>query len=280
MMERFVDFKRIVLGLPHSATDYASVAFTAQLAELLGLDIVGLFVEDESLADLAALPCVRELRSLGGGWHPIDAEQLAQGTGRAAVEARRLFDGAAKALQIGTRFNLVKGSIADVIGSESTVDDIFAVIEPKNPAERVSHQYRQLVEGAFNGPAATLLVPSRISRRTGPVVAVVTSRQDPSLHAALGIATSSKERLIALAPPGMDRVAMARLAEASGVPVEWRPLASGETGDSELALLLSRINERFLVLSRARPHGLPPSQLAFGRGVPVLVTEPAKTEKS
>lgn len=280
-MQRFVDFKRIVLGLPHSATDYGSVAFTAQLAELLGLDIVGLFVEDENLADLAALPCVRELRSLGGGWHPIDASQLTQGTGQAAAAARRLFEGAAKALQTGTRFNLVKGSIADVIGSESTVDDIFAIIEPKNPAERVTHQYRQLLEGAFNAPAATLLVPSRISRRTGPVVAVATSGQDPSLHAALGIATSSKEQLIVLAPPGMDRVAIARLAEASGVPVDWRPLAGGGTGDSELALLLSRINERFLVLSRTRPNGgRPPSQLASGRGVPVLVTEPAKAEKS
>ena len=279
-MERFVDFKRMVLGLPHSSTDYASVAFTAQLAELLGLDIVGLFVEDESLMDLAALPCVRELRSLGGGWHPIDAAQLAQRAEKAAVEARRLFEGAAKALEIGTQFNRVKGSIADVIGSESTVDDIFAVIEPKNPAERVTHQYRQLLEGAFKAPATTLLVPSRIRRRTGPIVAVATSGQDPSLHAALGVATSSGEQLIVLAPPGMDRVAIARLAEASGVLVDWRPLAGGATSDSELALLLSRINERFLVLSRARPDGLPPSQLAFGRGVPVLVTEPANAEKS
>ena len=234
----------------------------------------------QSLADLAALPCVRELRSLGGGWHPIDAAQLAQGSWQAAAEARRLFEGAAKALQIGTRFSLVKGSIADVIGSESTVDDIFAVIEPKNPAERVTHQYRQLLEGAFNARAATLLVPSRISRRTGPVVAVATSGQDPSLHAALGIATSSKEQLIVLAPPGMDRVAVARLAEAGGVSVDWRPLAGGAANDPELALLLSRINERFLVLSRARPNGRPLSQLASGRGVPVLVTEPATAEKS
>jgi hypothetical protein len=74
------------------------------------------------------------------------------------------------------------------------------------------------------------------------------------------------------------RVAMERLAKASGVSVDWRPLAGEATGDSELALLLSRINERFLVLSRARPDGLPPSQLASGRGVPVLVTEPAKAK--
>ena len=212
-MERFVDYKRMVLGLPHSAPDYASVAFTAQLAELLGIDIVGLFVEDESLADLAALSCVRELRSLGGGWHPIDAAQLAQGAGHAAADARRLFQGAAKALRVGTRFNLAKGSIAEAIGSHSKIDDIIAVIEPRNPAERVTHQYRQLVESAFNAPAAMLLVPSRLSRSKGPIVAVARSAQDPSIHAALGIATSIKEQLIVLAPPDADREAMVRMAE-------------------------------------------------------------------
>lgn len=270
-MERSVDFKRMVLGLPHSATDYSSVAFTAQLAELLGLDIVGLFVEDENLTDLATLPCVRELRSLGGGWHPIDAAQLVQGRVQAAADARRLFEEAAKALRVGTRFNLAKGAMVDIIGSQSTVDDIVAVIEPKNPAERVTHQYRQLIDGAFNAPAATLLVPSRISRRTGPIVAIATSGRDPSIHAALGIAASIKERLIILAPPEADQVAMAQLASIRGVPVDWRTLMGGSTGAPELASLLSRTKERFIVLSRGRADERGSSQLASGRGVPVLV---------
>jgi hypothetical protein len=277
-MERSVDFKRMVLGLPHSATDYASVAFTAQLAELLGLDIVGLFVEDESLAELAALPCVRELRSLGGGWHPIDAAQMARGTGQAAASARRLFEEAAKTLRIGTRFDLARGSIADILGSQSTVDDIIAVIEPKNPAERVTHQYRQMMDVAFNAPAAMLLIPSRISRRAGPVVAVATSGEDPSLHAALGIATSIKEHLIVLAPPEADKAVMNKLAQISEVPVDWRPLLRGAIDASELASLLSRTKERFMVLSRGAADGRLPSQLASGRGVPVLLTEPAKSE--
>ncbi len=279
-MERSVDFKRMVLGLPHSATDYASVAFTAQLAELLGLDIVGLYVEDENLTGLSALSCVRELRSLGGGWHPIDAAQLAQGRGQAAADARRLFEEAAKALRVGTRFNLVKGTMAEIIGSQSTVDDIIAIIEPKNPAERVTYQYRQLMDVAFNAPSATLLVPSHISRRTGPIVAVAASGQDPSIHAALGIATSIKERLIVLAPPDANKEAMARLAGAGGVSVDWRPLPGGIIGVPELAFLLSRTSERFVVVSRGRADDWGPSQLASGRGVPVLVTEAVKIEKS
>jgi hypothetical protein len=259
--------------LPHSATDYASVAFAAQLAELLGLDIVGLFVEDENLTDLAALPCVRELRSLGGGWHPIDAAQLVQGRGQAAADARRRFDEAAKALRVGARFNLAKGTMADVINSQSTVNDIIAIIEPKNPAERVTHQYRQLMDVAFNAPSATLLVPSRISRQAGPIIAIATSGEDPSIHAALGIATSIKERLIVLAPPEADKIAMARLAGTGAVSIDWRPLPRGTAGAPELVAVLSRTNERLVVLSRGPADGRILSQLASGRGVPVLVTE-------
>jgi hypothetical protein len=280
MMERSVDYKRMVLGLPRSAGDYASVAFTARLAALLGLDLVGLFVEDEDLAHIAALPCVRELRSPDEGWQAIDAGQLARWTEQAAAEARRRFEDAARSLRLATQISFAKGSIAEIVGSYSSVDDIFAVIEPRNPAERVTHQYRQLVERAFSAPAATLLVPSRVGRSTGPVVAVAASGQDPSIPAALRIAASSKEQLIVLAPPGIDRAAMARLAELSRVSVDWRPLPGKPAGMAELAFPLSRIKERILVLSRAPADGRLSSQLASGRGVPVLLTEPAETEKT
>lgn len=279
MIESALDFKRMVLGLPHNATDYASVAFTAQLAEQLGIDIVGLFVEDENLTELAALSCVRELRSLGGGWHPINAAQMAQGVGQAVNEARRRFEAAAKAIHVGARFTCARGSIAEVVSSQSSVDDIIVVIEPKNPAERVTYQYRQMAEVAFNAPAAMLMVPSNISRKTGPVVAVATDLQDSSLHAALGVAISIKEKLVVFAPRIVGETAMRNWARASAVPVDWRPLPGGVPGALELMSLLSGVNERFLVLSRGEANGRLPSQLASGRGVPVLLTEPGKSEK-
>jgi hypothetical protein len=274
-MDRSVHFKRLVLGLPHSAPDYTSVAFTAKLAEMLGLDIVGLFVEDESLTKLAALSCVRELRSLGGGWQHIDAVQLAQGTGQAAVEARRFFEETAKALHVGARFNLAKGAMADIIGSQSTVDDIIAIIEPKNPAERVTHQYRQLMDVAFNAPAACLLVPSRISRQKGPIVAIATSEHDSSIQAALRLAETSHEKLLVLAPPDADVDLLARLAATTNVPIDRRTIQRVDFGVPELSSLLTMTRERFVVLSRGADARFP-SRLAAERAVPVLVTEPAQ----
>jgi hypothetical protein len=68
-------FKRLVVGLEPSAPDRA-MRLAVELAELLDLDLLGLFLEDPGLRDLAAIPFVREFRSLGGGWRPIEIDQL------------------------------------------------------------------------------------------------------------------------------------------------------------------------------------------------------------
>jgi hypothetical protein len=278
MMEHPVDFKRMVLRLPHSASDYASVTFVAQFAELLGLDVVGMYIEDESLANLAALPCVRELQLLGGGWRPIDAAELARGSAQQAVDARRLFQEAAGRSRASASFNLAKGSMAEVIASQSNTDDIIVVIEPKNPAERVTHQFRQLMDVAFNAPVSLLIVPSRLARQSGPVVAIATSEHDPSIRTALAIATTTKERLIIAAPPQFKGELMLST-HVGNVPVDRLVLATPTDG-AELASALAHIKERFMVLSRDGFDHLMPPQLASGRGVPVLVMEGEKSGDS
>jgi hypothetical protein len=235
--------------------------------------LVGIFAEDQSLNHLADLSCVRELRALGGGWQRIDVEQLQRCLGQAAADARRLFGDAAKALHTGARFDLAQGQIGEAIRSQSLPDDIIAVIEPKNPAERVTHQFQQLLDMALSAPAAALLVPSRISRRKGPVVAVATAEDDASIRAALKVAESSREKLLVLAPPDIDQTSLTRLAASHGVDVSRRPIRGGDIDALELASLLALTGERFMVLSRSSNTRLP-SRLAFERGVPVLVTEP------
>jgi len=267
------DFKRMVLGLPHSTKDYPSVAFTAELAELLGVDLVGVFAEDEGLLHLAALPCVREFRSLGEGWHRVDAGQLERGSIQAAADAHRLFLEAAKTLRVGTRFDHAKGQISDAIGSQSTSEDIIVVIEPRNPAERVTYQFRQLMDVALTAQAAALLVPSRISRRKGPIVAVATGEHDPSIQAALRVAKSVQERLLIVTPADTDQATLTQLAAESGVAVDRRILPGEGLGTLEMTSILGRTEERLVVLNRGANARLP-FQWAFERGVPVLVTAP------
>jgi hypothetical protein len=83
------DFKRMLLRLPHSRQDYPAVAMTAELAALLGLDLVGTFFDESSLLRFAELPTTREFRA--GGWHPLDTDQLTRELALAEREAERLF---------------------------------------------------------------------------------------------------------------------------------------------------------------------------------------------
>jgi hypothetical protein len=260
----------MVLSLPHSRSDYAAVSFTAELANLLGIDLVGLFTADESLDQLASLPFAREFRH-SGGWHPIDALVMEQSSGRAAAEARRLFREAVTGRPATAHFDMARGSIAESIGIRSGPDDIVAVIEPMNPAERVTLQFSQLLEAAFAAPSATLLIPSRVIRHAGPVVAIATGAGDSCIGAALRVAEMSHERLLLLVLPDAD--ALAQTAITARVPVEKRRLLQRESGVPDLNSSLAFAGERLVVLSRGEDTSLL-TRLAFQRSVPVLVTEP------
>jgi hypothetical protein len=270
-MDSQVDFKRMVLGLPHSAKDYASVAFTAELADLLGLDLVAIFAEDERLIDLALLPCVREFRLAGDGWHRLDVKQLEQSSTQAAADARRLFADASKALRGVARLDFIKGQVDEVIGVQAMPDDIIVVIEPKDPAERVTYQFRQFVKMALGAPTAALLVPSRISRRKGPVVAIAANERDASIQVGLRVAEAAGERLLVLTQDIVDETVAARRSPTGAVHIDQRSLPTGEIGLPELASALAIAGERLLVMSRGS-NNLFPSQLASELGVPVLVT--------
>jgi hypothetical protein len=265
----------MVLGLPHSAKDYSSVEITAELAELLGLDLVGVFTEDQGLIDVALLPCVREFRLSGDGWHRLDVEQLARSSSQAAAEARRLFGDAAKVRQVAARFHFIKGQIGEAIGLQSMPDDIIVVIEPKNPAERVTHQFKQFMDMALSTPTATLFVPSRITRRKGQVVAIAANGRDASIQVGLRVAEAARERLLVLTPDIAAETLLSPLSRRA-VHIDQRLLSTTEFGLAELACILGIAGERLLVMSRGS-NSLLPSQIASERGVPVLVTAQRET---
>src|ERR1035437_2294902 len=104
-------FKRLVLGLQPGAHD-RTMRLAVELADLLHLDLLGLFLEDTSLLDLAGIPFSREFRPLGGGWHTLDLDRLLHDFELAARSIERKFMGAAKRLPPGCQFEVARGSLA------------------------------------------------------------------------------------------------------------------------------------------------------------------------
>jgi len=274
-MARRSEFKRMILGLPHSAGDYPSVGATVRLAELLHTQLLGMFAEDRSLMDLAALPFARELRPLGGGWQTIDVNRLAAEFEGSSATARRLFGEVVRNCRVETSFRVERGTAADIIASVATAEDIVVVIEPANPAERVTQQFVRLMDSAFRASASVMIIPSRIARLSGPVVALASGPSDPSIEAAARIANAAREKLIIVGPA--ERFAP-KAAQSNAVAVSAEQIEFASTTALQdvprLAGELQHWNERLLVMTRGALPDAKVLALASSRSVPVVVVEP------
>lgn len=267
-------FNRIVLGLPHHRPS-RGMQFAAEMARLLQLDLFGLFVQEEYLFGVASLPFAREFKFLGGGWCPLDAAQLSRDMEIAAKSAERAFADAAKTLRTTCQFEVVRGSMAEAIASVSRANDIVLLTEP-NSAEFVTPQFFALLEAAMHSAAAVLLVPGRIVRHSGAIVAIATAPNDSSIDAARTIADAAKEELVVIeAFQSAGKGDMSAILPSTGPRV--RRISLAESGSADLSAIesaLRPVGERLVVMTRG--HDYSPLAIASMRHVPVLIIEPSK----
>jgi hypothetical protein len=271
-------FKRLVLGLQLRAPDQ-TMRLAVELAQLLNLDLLGVFLEDTSLQNLANIPFAREIRPLGGSWHPIDIKELSHELEVAARSAEKMFAEAAKHLPTQWRFEVARGPMAATIAAVSQSSDIVMIGEPRNIAERVSQQFYWLVEAAFQSAAAVMVVPSQIGRAKGPIVAIAATKDDPSIAVAAGIARAADEELVIVdvCETAIDEAHIRALAAAKALTIKH--IIDGRiTGvnATSLANALHPFHERLVVMTRSASDDQVASVIAAEQRVPVMVVEPAE----
>lgn len=266
------EYQRLILRVPTNSKDYAAVDFMAEFADLIGADLVGIFASDELMRSLAALPSAREFGH--SGWQPVNAEQAEQQASRAASEARRLFLETIKGYRARAHFNVARGLIGDIVSSQLGRNDIVAVVEPANPADRITHQFTHLLNCALSAHSAALLVPSRIAHRSGPVIAVASREPDGATDLALKLAELAHERLILLVPPDADTPSIAQLVARSKTPVDQHRLPDANITRWTTESLLSRARARLIVTGREVTIENP-GNLSFGAATPMLITAAA-----
>ncbi len=253
----------------------------AELADLLHLDLLGLFIEDTSLRDLAKIPFARELRPLGGGWHAIDLDRLSRDFELAARSIERMFTDAARHLTTRSQFELVRGPMAETIASISRTDDIVMIVEPLSAAERATQQFTWLLQAAFRSAGAVMLVPRHIVRTKGPVVAIAATPDDPSVHAATAIAVAAKEELVIIEANGQDTEGpRVRTLADTGLTIKRVSATKIALPDpATCAQAFRHTQERLVVMTRGAFADAAASAIAAARRVPVLVVEPPPDEK-
>lgn len=243
---------------------------------MLRLDLFGLFVEEQSLLDLAAMPFGREFRLLGGGWHPINLDQLAREIDAAARNMERLFRETARGLPTAARFQIVRGSLAETIAAVPQSGDIVIVPEPMHPGEHAAHQFPAMVNAALRSAAAVMLVPRRVVRRSGAIVAIAANADDPSITTAAAIAAAAHEELVIVetfkAPNGRRN----HVHTINGVRTRYISVGRALVGASGIAAALGPLHERLVVTNRSDFDASVPTQVASIRRVPVLVIEASR----
>lgn len=266
--------RRIILHLRYGSAEQATVHAAAELARMLGLALHGVFVQEEALTELTALPFVREFRLATGVWQALDPRRIAEEQRQAVEQARRLLDEAAAAFGISFLFDTGSEKLTAV----SRRGDIIVVAQPRLPAEQLAHATAGWLEAAHGHGASVMLVPQSLARRKGPIAAVVCAAADPALAVAARLAVSAGEDLVLLVF-GADALAaeVTAKARAAGLPpsrMTVRRLAG--IAPEQVVHELDASAERLVVLARGAcgaDDAAVSSQIATARGIPVLVVE-------
>jgi hypothetical protein len=257
-------YRRLLLNLQPGGLDRAAFRAAADLARLLNVEMLGIFVEDQSIVGAASLPFTRELRLPTHDWHPVSSERLTLELQAAAEQARLQLVQESAAVGIECRFEVRRGDPATTVVKLCSLHDIIAVTEPSDAIERLTGAADRLRQAALLSAATVLLLPPRPEGSGGPVIAIVADAADPGLAVAARIALSSEGRLVVLAA-----------ADASRMMAAVRRVV-GETGLSPERVEVLSFGGRCLVMSR-NLAGLPasaPERLSAELGVPVLAIEP------
>ena len=274
--------QRIVLHLHDGAASRTVMREAAELAHLLGLDMFGVFVEDEAVHGLAAMPFVRELRLPSHEWQAIDPGRVAAEFRHAAMTAKRLLDDTARGMGVTCGFEVRRGDPSGVIADLLRSNDILVLAVPGASTEALTQSFPRTWQTATRSDASVLLVPRGVLRRRGPVVMLLGAAGLRGVRTASHIASIARETLVVLGSAA-PRDAAAGAARSMGVEatrVQTCDLA--EITEAALRFALADRAERLLVLDR---EGLLPEQeaavlrVAAARGTPVLLVGPETEER-
>jgi hypothetical protein len=245
-------FRRLILEMAHGGADSHVLRAAVAFARLLGLSVHGLFVEDEAVLTLPALPFARELRLPDHRWRALDATALEAELAHAATDAHRRLDTALRRARVQGGFEVLRGDPADVLTRLSGAEDVVVIAGQPTQTMRASLQLRELRKAAWTSPAAMLLLPPLGGDMEGAVAAVIIDAEDGALDLTCRIARSAGAELVVIVPPSpgaaLGRIVTDR-AVAAGMPRGHVRVREAEDAVTAAAVVLAT-RPRLVVVPR------------------------------
>ncbi len=258
--------RRILVALDASADSEAALELSAGLAARLGAELVGVYVEDDSLVGVAGLPFAQEVSSLSGRPRPLQARILRDQLKALGRRSRERLRGVAEVHRITWSFRTVQGRPAVRLRELAEEADLVTLgIRGRTPGRGPGSTTLAL---GTRGRIPTLVAPR--NRRAGKTVHVLydgSGAGREALVTATELARASGQNLVVLLPyDGSD--------EGGGLEEEARKLlqdleaASGETKVASALQKLSTLDPIHLGDALIRGHSdllvLPRSAVAQG----------------
>jgi nucleotide-binding universal stress UspA family protein len=130
--------RRILVALDASTHSLAALEAAAELAANLQAELIGLFVEDENLLHLAALPFSDEVRSPSAIRQPMSSDEMEQQLRLQARQARRALAKAAERTHARWSFRTVRGQVTASVLSAALDADLLALGRISRPISQRS----------------------------------------------------------------------------------------------------------------------------------------------
>ncbi len=210
-------FERVLVALDAGGRERTALEIAARLATLTHSELIGLFIEDTNLINLAALPFSREASPASGRFRPLDPHSMEAELRQAARDLRQELARTAERFSLSWRFQVVRGDLAHEIRMAARRTDLLVLGSQLRPFD--AGQVQMFCE-SVTGTAAcagTVILGPRVRVTRGPLALILDSGSG-------------------------DRTAMfdaLSLARAEGVPLHIFALSTDKSWPHDLAQALS-----------------------------------------
>lgn len=199
--------RHVVLQMRSGRASTVALEAAIRMARALESELEGVFVEDEHLLSLAALPFAREISSTGRRSRPLSADIVASEMRAASAMLKRELERLAAAASVPARFAVVRDEPERALRVASAKASVLAICEP--PAGEGLASLRALT-ACLSDLMGCLLVGAAARRTSGRVVAALDAL------AALPALVRMGERLAAATGEGLVLVRLGETLAARG----------------------------------------------------------------
>lgn len=218
--------KRILVALDASRASLDALAAAAALAERLGAELGGLFVEDENLLRLGGHPLARQMRLPSGDWGPLERGSIEADLRAMAARAREALARAASPRHVAWSFRVARGRVSlEVIAAAGEADLLVLGVS----GHRLTRGPGETARAAAARAPISVLLLTRGAKVGQPILAAYDGSPDGEraleLGARLAAAGVGDLTVLVAAPEPQRAEALAGLArrrlDRPGVPARW-----------------------------------------------------------